>query len=78
MPFYKMLSYSLLILLMACQASDSVNNYENTDSAHGPRIDKEHLQAPPDTTLPAPKRRDSASLRVPPPGETDTTKLNIK
>jgi hypothetical protein len=78
MPPYKIPSYILLVLLTACQASDSVNNYENTDSAHGPRIDKEHLQAPPDTTTLPPKKRDSASLRVPPPGETDTTKLNIK
>jgi hypothetical protein len=76
---YKMFYFVLLLLFAACQASDSVNNYENTDSAHGPRIDKEHAQAPPDTTPPtAPKKRDSASLRVPPPGETDTSKLNIK
>jgi hypothetical protein len=76
---HKIPSYILLLLLTACHASDSASDYENTDSAHGPRIDKEHLQSPPvkDTTT-APKKRDSASLRVPPPGETDTTRLNLQ
>jgi len=64
---------------MACNATDSVNHYEDTDSATGPRIDKEHLQAPPDTTTIQPKKyRDSASLRVQPPGETDTSRLNMQ
>lgn len=79
MPPYKMFSYTLFLLLTACQASDSASDYENADSAHGPRINKEHLHAPPvkDTDT-APQKRDSASLSTPPPGETDTTKLNIQ
>jgi hypothetical protein len=69
----------LWLLLLACNASDSVSNYESEDTASGPRIDKEHLKAPPDTTSDTLKKtRDSASLRVPPPGETDTSKLNVQ
>jgi hypothetical protein len=76
---YKIFSYILFLLLIACNASDSASDYENIDSAHGPRIDKEHLQAPPvKDTVSTPKRRDSASPKVPPPGETDTTKFNLK
>lgn len=79
MPPYKIFSYILLLLLTACNASDSASDYEDTDSAHGPRIDREHLLAPPvKDTATTPKKRDSASIRVPPPGETDTTKLNIR
>ncbi|MFA6059458.1 MAG: hypothetical protein WC756_14725 [Taibaiella sp.] len=78
-PPYKIFSYTLLLFLTACNASDKASDYEDTDSAHGPRIDKEHMQAPPvKDTATTPKKRDSASLRVSPPGETDTTKLNIQ
>lgn len=72
----------LLQLLPACNASDSVSHYEDTDSATGPRIDKEHAQAPPlpDTVhLPSDTARDSLSRRsIAPPGSTDTSKLNLK
>jgi hypothetical protein len=79
MPLYKMSSYILLLFLIACHASDSSSDYENSDSVSGPRIDKEHLQSPPvKDTATTPKKRDSASLRIPPPGETDTSKLNIQ
>ena len=76
----KLLPVAALLLLLSCNATDSVNHYENKDSsAPGARIDQEHLNAPADTTGNKPKKkRDSSSLRVPPPGETDTTKLNIQ
>lgn len=80
MPFLKLLPGAVLLLLLSCNATDSVNHYENTDSTvPGARIDNEHLNAPIDTTgNKIKKKRDSASLRVSPPGQTDTTKLNIQ
>lgn len=75
----KYLPLILLATIMSCNATDSVNHYESDDTASGPRISKEHLLAPPDTTShPKKKRRDSTSLRIPPPGVTDTTSLNIQ
>lgn len=69
------------VLCCACNASDTVSHYEDTDSAAGPRIDKEHQEAPPvpDTFFtPADTARDSLSRRsIVPPGETDTSALNI-
>jgi len=71
-----------ILLLAACNASDSVSHYEQSDSATGPRIDYEHEQAPPlvDTyQTPADTARDSLSRRsIAPPGATDTSKLNIQ
>jgi hypothetical protein len=76
----KLLPVAALLLLFSCNATDSVNHYENADSiVPGARIDHKHLNAPRDTSGDKPKKkRDSTSLRVPPPGETDTTKLNIQ
>lgn len=72
----------LLQLLPACNASDSVSHYEHNDSATGARINKEHARAPPlpDTVhLPSDTARDSLSRRsIAPPGNADTSKLNLK
>lgn len=71
---------ALLLFLFSCNASDENTHYESTDSAHGPRISKEHMEAPPpqDTVPRLNQTRDSNPVDLVPPGSTDTAALNIQ